>query len=256
MTQARRTNAPVPAAGAVPSFDQAVGLTALRWIASAAPVIWTLPQQVASRIGDSILDGTRAPGTWLREADLAREFGTSRGPVRDALRLLEREGLVRIHPRRGAQVTELSVSDVADLFEVRSQLFIVVARRLAQQRDPEYIDALTHAVRRMERLAPGDAKGYAEAVFKASLLSAAACGNDRVRDILTSLSLQMFRYTRLGLLSHERRKRSLALWKATLNAVRTGNVERAAAAAEARIRENGAEAVRRLEGATHLEIHR
>lgn len=254
MSRARAAR--TPAAESVLPLGQPTGLTALRWIASTAPVIWTTPQQVAARIGDSILDGTRAPGTWLREAELAGAFGTSRGPIRDALKLLEREGLVRIHPRRGAQVTELSVAEVADLFEIRSQLFIVVARRLARQRDPEYIDALTHAVARLERLAPNDARGYSEAVFKASLLSASACGNDRVRDVLTSLSLQMFRYTRVGLESAERRKRSLALWKATLAAVRAGNVERAAAAAEARIRENGAEAVRRLGGVKKMETQR
>ncbi len=237
----------------VPSLEREAGLTALRWIASTAPLIWTLPQQVAARIGDRILDGGHPPGEWLREAELAKAFGTSRGPVRDALKLLEREGLVRIHPRRGAQVTELSAHEVADLFEIRAQLFIVVARRLAAQQDPEYIDALAHAVKRLERLAPSDAKGYAEAVYKASLLSAAACGNDRMRDILTSLSLQMFRYTRLGLLSPERRRRSLALWKATLGAVKSGNVERAATVAEARIRENGAEAARQLHGKRQTE---
>jgi len=252
----RAAKAKTPAAASAPPLDQPTGLTALRWIASTAPVLWTTPQQVAARIGDSILDGTRAPGTWLREAELATAFGTSRGPVRDALKLLEREGLVRIHPRRGAQVTELSVAEVADLFEIRSQLYVVVARRLAKQRDPEYIDALTHAVARMERLAPHDIRGYSEAVFKASLLSASACGNDRVRDILTSLSLQMFRYTRLGLESVERRKRSLALWKATLTAIRAGNVAHAVAAAEARIRENGAEAVRRIGATKKMETQR
>ncbi len=225
----------------------AIGLSALRWLAGSKPMTWTLAQQIAAKIGDRILLGAVAPGERLREIGLAGEFRTSRGPIRDALQILAREGLVRVHPRRGAQATRLSPGEVRDLFEIRAALFSLVARRLALQRDPASLDALEHAVGRMERLVAGDARSYAESSFRASLLSATACGNDRLRDILTSLSLQTFRYTLIGLHSPERRRQSCALWKSTLRALRAGDADRAAEIGARRVRENGAAAARRLE---------
>ena len=69
----------------------------------------TLPSQIAVRIGRAIVDGAFQPGQKLREVDLARSFGVSRASVREALRMVESEGLVTILPQRGAQVTALSV---------------------------------------------------------------------------------------------------------------------------------------------------
>jgi DNA-binding GntR family transcriptional regulator len=219
-------------------------LAAFRWLASAAPVTWTLNEQIASRIGDRILSGTLAPGAWLREQDLAAEFGVSRGPIRDAFQLLQREGLVQVHPRRGAQVTVLSAREVRDIFAIRATLFRMVARLLAEQRDPAYVAALEEGVAVLARLAvPGaDSDEYARTVFRLSLYSASACGNERLCNILTSLSLQTYRYSRIGLASAARRKRSLALWKSTLAAIRAGDADRAERVATQRITENGAAA--------------
>lgn len=232
-----------------------VGLSSMRWLAGQTPVTWTLPQQIAAKLGDRILSGAVAPGAWLREIELALEFRTSRGPIREALQTLVREGLVRVYPRRGVQVTLLAAAEARELFEIRAALFGIVARRLALRRDPAYLDALAQAIRRMERLADEDPDSYATAAFKASLLSAFACGNDRLRDILTSLSLQTFRYSLIGLHSPERRRQSLALWKSTLRALRAGDAERAAEIGTQRIRENGAAAALRLETSSTMRSH-
>ena len=79
----------------------------------------TAPETIASALRADILSGTARPGTLLRQEDLAARFAMSRIPVRDALRLLEAEGLVTIATNRGAQVTKLSCEEVAEIFHLR-----------------------------------------------------------------------------------------------------------------------------------------
>jgi DNA-binding GntR family transcriptional regulator len=79
----------------------------------------TAPETVAAALRADILSGYTRPGTLLRQEDLAARFAMSRIPVRDALRLLEAEGLVTIATNRGAQVVELSRDEVAEIYHLR-----------------------------------------------------------------------------------------------------------------------------------------
>jgi GntR family transcriptional regulator, rspAB operon transcriptional repressor len=82
---------------------------------------------------DGITSGALLPGTRLREAALARHFSISTTPVREALRRLDREGLVRLSPNRGAVVAEFNVREILDLFEIREVLECRAVRRAAAQ---------------------------------------------------------------------------------------------------------------------------
>jgi DNA-binding GntR family transcriptional regulator len=82
---------------------------------------------------DSITSGALLPGTRLREAALARHFSISVTPVREALRRLDREGLIRHSPNRGAVVAEFDLREILDLFEIREVLECRAARRAAVQ---------------------------------------------------------------------------------------------------------------------------
>ncbi len=73
-----------------------------------------------------------APGEEVREGELARRFGVSKSPIRDALQKLEFEGLVEISPRRGHRVAPISVSDAADILEMRMVLEAAAVRKAAQ----------------------------------------------------------------------------------------------------------------------------
>jgi DNA-binding GntR family transcriptional regulator len=79
----------------------------------------TAPDTIAAALRADILSGETKPGTLLRQEDLAARFAMSRIPVRDALRLLEAEGLVTIATNRGAQVIQLSVDEVAEIYHLR-----------------------------------------------------------------------------------------------------------------------------------------
>ncbi|MBA8879505.1 GntR family transcriptional regulator [Phyllobacterium myrsinacearum] len=82
----------------------------------------TAADQVASTLREAIVKGIISSGTALRQDDLAMRFGTSRMPVRDALRLLEAEGLVSIHPTRGAFVAEMDAVEISEIFTIRELL--------------------------------------------------------------------------------------------------------------------------------------
>ena len=69
-----------------------------------------------------ILSGARAGGDWLREGDLAESLGVSRTPVREALRRLTAEGLVRYERNRGVQVAAWTAEDLHEIFSLRSVL--------------------------------------------------------------------------------------------------------------------------------------
>ena len=228
------------------------GLVVFRWFGASPPATLALPEQIAAMVGDRIVSGAIAPGTRIIEQEIASTFETSRGPVREALRILEREGLVRIHPRRGARATQLSPQDVYDLFEIRACLYQAVARRLAEQRPPEAIRLLEDGVREMRRLAeqPDSADLYSQLSFRLSLGCVRLAGNSRLADMITSLALQTYRYTRLGLDSRTRRRSSVATWQASLAAIRDGDIATAMQMAERRIFAGREEVLRLLRAET------
>lgn len=81
-----------------------------------------LYQQVAERLRSKIMAHTLAPGSWIDEQALAAEYGTSRTPLREALKVLAAEGLVTMKLRRGAYVTEVSERDLSEVFHLLSLL--------------------------------------------------------------------------------------------------------------------------------------
>jgi DNA-binding GntR family transcriptional regulator len=85
-------------------------------------------EAVADEVRKQILSGDLAPGTKLGETELAEEFGVSRGPVREALRELARDGLAVDLPRRGTFVTEPTAADLEELYVVREALEVAAAR--------------------------------------------------------------------------------------------------------------------------------
>jgi DNA-binding GntR family transcriptional regulator len=111
----------------------------------------SLSKLVRERIRGQILSGHLKPGARLVEDRLSAELGVSRVPVREALRSLSAEGLVRLEPHRGATVAEVTPETVAELVEVRALLEGQNARLAARRHDPEIVRQLR------ETLAHGNA---------------------------------------------------------------------------------------------------
>jgi DNA-binding GntR family transcriptional regulator len=108
-------------------------------------------------IREAIVDGRLAPGQRLKEEELARELGMSRTPVREALLLLQSEGLVESIPRRGATVRSYAVDDLDDMYQLRAVLEGYAARRAATRISPDDVARLEESCARFDRLrAEGD----------------------------------------------------------------------------------------------------
>jgi DNA-binding GntR family transcriptional regulator len=178
----------------------------------------TLPLQIADRIGAAIVEERFPPGERLKEFDLASAFGVSRASVREALRILESRGLVRILPQRGAQVTLLSRAELENLFEIRAVLLGLAARQAARNYEPVSRNALQAALARLAE-ARGDANAYARASAEMVECVARLSKNEQLAELIAAFAQRIGRYTRLGLALQERRTRSLSNWRRLLQAV-------------------------------------
>ncbi len=99
-------------------------------------------QRIATSLREQILAGDIAPGTWLRQDDIAARLGTSRLPVREALRILEVEGLAESLPNRGARVPALDLDEVNTYYRMRERLEpLTLVESLARLTDDQ-VDAM------------------------------------------------------------------------------------------------------------------
>jgi DNA-binding GntR family transcriptional regulator len=123
-----------------------------------------LYEQVAERLRTRIYAHELVPGTWVDEQKLAEEYGISRTPMREALKVLASEGLVQLKPRRGCYVTELSEEDLDEIFPVMALLEGRVAYEATVKAGDRDLDALDTIHKRLEKHAKqGNIDGFFEA---------------------------------------------------------------------------------------------
>lgn len=101
-----------------------------------------LREVIFDTLREAIITGELKPGERLMEVKLADKMGVSRTPVREAIRMLELEGLVDMLPRKGAHVAELSVKDIMDVLEVRAAMDSLATRLAAERISDEEIKEL------------------------------------------------------------------------------------------------------------------
>lgn len=101
-----------------------------------------LREMVYEELKMQILTGAIIPGTRMMEVELAKEIGVSRTPIREAIRKLEKEGLVTIEPRRGAYASQISTEDMIDILEVRQDMEGLAAFFAASRMTPEQLQNL------------------------------------------------------------------------------------------------------------------
>ena len=111
----------------------------------------TIPEQIAAQLAREIVDGLFQVDEKLSEEKLASRFGVSRGPIRDAIALLERNAFVRSKPRLSARVNAITHDDAQQLFEVRARLFGLQASYAARRATPPDVDLMREAVAALER---------------------------------------------------------------------------------------------------------
>lgn len=124
-----------------------------------------LYQEVAERLRQRIFAHELPPGTWIDEQKLAEQYGISRTPLREALKVLASEGLVELKPRRGCYVTEISRQDIDDIFPLMAMLEGRCAIDALRKAKPEDIDDLRRIHQKLEDSARD---GRIDAFFEAN----------------------------------------------------------------------------------------
>jgi DNA-binding GntR family transcriptional regulator len=144
----------------------------------------SLAEDAADRVREQILAGGYAQGEHLVEAKIAEQLGISRGPVREAFKLLRAEGLLQEEPRRGTFVVRLSSDDVAEIYGLRAAIEGRAARMVALTGDPEVLSTLRERVEDIGNAVEG---GDAAAVFQADLAFhetlVRLAGNSRLEEV-------------------------------------------------------------------------
>lgn len=215
-----------------------------------------LPVFIAAKLTSEIEGGAFAPGERLSEEAIAARFGVSRAPVREALRILQREELVRIEPRRGASVISFSPEEVNEMFELRAALYGLAVELFTARVTSEAMTGLLRVFEQVHRAAatPGmTPEKFARATQKSSLFMVSRCGNSRVRALMGQMTRQAFRH--FAALAHQRpvrRRETSALGKRMVQAIRLGHVTRAGMLARKIVKANHKEVMRQLARTTAL----
>jgi DNA-binding GntR family transcriptional regulator len=145
----------------------------------------TIAGQVAERLRAEIVAGERAPGIKLRQVEIARRYGVSTTPVREALATLEREGLVRLHPQRGAVVFLPSVEDLREHYEIRAALEALAAAKAADVFEREWAAPLEAMLDEM-RIGPPAAR-YIDLNQRFHTTLYEHCGRGRLVEMIAGL---------------------------------------------------------------------
>ncbi len=150
---------------------------------------------IYEEIRDSISFGKLHPGERLIETDLAQQFNSSRSPIREALRMLESEGLIRSEKNKGYTVAKLSARDVDEIYGIRRILGGYAARLTAQSITEEQIAYLEELNGRLRASGEkGDLKAWIEDNDRFHRFFSLQCGNENLRLLLDMLQRRIHRY--------------------------------------------------------------
>lgn len=210
-----------------------------------------LPGQIAAALRDRIQAGEFKPGDPLRAAPLAVAFGCSRGPVREALRRLEREKLVTIAPRTGAVVAQMDAQALAAHFRLRAEVGALFVRLAAERmlRPPALVAAIQEGadvlgeVAFEERAHVGD---YIRARRRLTELIATLAAAPYVSELSQELEREVA-ILWVPMNSASRRQRSAAGWRKIAKAIAAGDPDAAETEGRRMVLESLDE-VRRMDG--------
>ena len=150
---------------------------------------------VSNTLREGILTGELKPGERLMEIHLAKKLDVSRTPIREAIRMLELEGLVTMVPRKGAEVARISEEDIRDVLEVRKALDSLAAKLACERITQEEKEEIKKAEKEFEdSVLTKDAKTIARAdvLFHDKILCASK--NKRLSQMVNNLADRIYRY--------------------------------------------------------------
>jgi DNA-binding GntR family transcriptional regulator len=149
-----------------------------------------LRDDIYARIKEAVLSCEIAPGADMREQELAKRFGVSKSPVRDALHRLQTEGLIEVLPRKGYRVKEISLEDALELYEMRIILECAcVERTVRAASDLAVLDLYKHEPATRNR------REWIDHNREFHIVLATLCGNNRLLEATRDIILAFDRLT-------------------------------------------------------------
>ena len=201
--------------------------------ASAAPTIALLQSSsltsvVQQEIERRIVQGELVPGDKLNEAALAEALGVSRGPVREAFRMLEEAGLVRQEKNRGVFVRHIPLDEALEIFELRAMMDEAVGRQLALHIRPEQLRQVRASVDAMERaVKAGDADSYHLLNLEFHDTLVAFAGNRKLTALYRRLINELSLFRRMNLADSAMLPLSASEHRAIVRAIASGDADAA-----------------------------
>ena len=191
---------------------------------------------VFNNLRHAILVGELKPGERLMEIHLANKLGVSRTPIREAIRMLELEGLVIMTPRRGAEVAQITEKSMNDVLEVRQALDVLCVELACRRITAEELEDLKDACETFATsVETGDLRQIAEADVALHDIIIKATGNPRLIQLVNNLSLQMYRYRFEYIKDSTQHETLIREHRVIYESLVAGNAETAAQAARTHI---------------------
>jgi DNA-binding GntR family transcriptional regulator len=213
-------------------------------------------ERLCAVIEEEILSFKLKPGDKLDEARLAERYGTSRTPVREALRQLSSAGLIVLRPHRGAVVAKLGMRELVELLEVTAELEGACGRLAAKAGLKCDFDTIDHALDLCrQNAAKNDFQGYqlANEAFHDAI--SRACGNSYLVKLTESVRKRTATYRRLDLERPNRLKSSVEEHASIACAIRDGLPDEADRLLRLHVMNTGAKVARLISMASAVERH-
>ncbi|HMM20795.1 MAG TPA: GntR family transcriptional regulator [Selenomonadales bacterium] len=187
-----------------------------------------LREVVCEALREAIMNGTLTPGERLMEIQLAEDLGVSRTPVREAIRRLEMEGFLVMVPRRGTYVSDLSIKDLNEVFEIRTALDVLAAGLAAERITEEELEQLERLLVQIgEYIDSGDVEKIVEADSQFHDILYQASRNDRLVGIINNLREQFTRFRSISMAYPGRLKNTLEEHRQLMEAIASHDPETA-----------------------------
>ena len=183
-----------------------------------------LREVVGEALREAITTGILKPGERLMEIQMAEELGVSRTPVREAIRRLELEGFLVMVPRRGTYVSDLSIKDINEVFEIRTALDVLAAGLAAERITEEELEQMERLLVEIgEYIESGEADKIVDADSQFHDVLYQASRNDRLVGIINNLREQFTRFRSISMAYPGRVKNTLEEHRRLVEAIAQRN---------------------------------
>lgn len=188
----------------------------------------SLSEYICQDLESRIVAGSLKPGQRIVEEELCRSFGVSRSPLREALRILESQGFVRREPRRGVSVTQISMKEAEDIYNIRARLDSLAIYLAIKKNNPGVVQKLKIMHQKMIKVSgENNVNEYFKLNQKFHEIIFQESDNEQLVKLLKTFDKQTMRYRRMVINSPGWMQDSIKNHEAIIHWFETGDLENA-----------------------------